>query len=67
MNIPYNTGKVEIGKYYQRPQYVERDRDMITIQGWLIGSNRTALMDYWANVAYCVLLAVAVVLGVIYA
>jgi hypothetical protein len=66
MNTPYNNGKVEIGKYYQRPRYVEQDRDMITIQGWLIGDNKAARRNYWANVAYCWLLAIAVVLAVIY-
>ena len=67
MNTPYNTGKVEIGKYYQRPRYVEQDSDMIAIQGWLIGDCKAARRNYWANVAYMVLLAVAVVLCVIYA
>jgi hypothetical protein len=66
MNVPYNNGKVQIGKYYQKPAYVEQDPDMIAIQGWLIGCNKTALRDYWANVAYCWLLALAILLGVIY-
>lgn len=67
MNIPYNNGKVEIGKYYQKPSYVEQDSDMIAIQGWLIGCNKAAKRERLANVAYCWLLVVAVVLAVIYA
>jgi hypothetical protein len=65
MNVPYNNGKVQIGKYYQKPQYVEEDPDMIRIQGWLIGDNRTARIEYWANVGYCCLLVVAIVVGII--
>lgn len=59
MNIPYNTGKVEIGKYYQKPQYVEQDSDMITIQGWFIGSNQEARRNKLANGAYIALLVIA--------
>lgn len=67
MNIPYNNGKVSIGKYYQKPRYVEQDADMIAIQGWLIGDNKAAKRDWYANVAYCCLLALAIVLAIIYA
>jgi len=67
MNIPYNNGKIQIGKYYQKPRYVEQDSDMIAIQGWLIGDNKAAKRERLANVAYCWLLVVAVVLAVIYA
>lgn len=66
MNIPYNNGKVQIGKYYQKPRYVEQDSDMIAIQGWLIGDNKAAKRERLANVAYCWLLVIAVVLAVIY-
>jgi hypothetical protein len=66
MNIPYNNGKVQIGKYYQKPAYVEQDPDMITIQSWFIGDNKAARRDYWANVTYCCLLVVAIFLGIIY-
>lgn len=65
MNVPYNNGKVQIGKYYQKPQYVEEDLDMIRIQGWLIGDNQEARIKYWANVSYCGLLLVAIILSVI--
>jgi hypothetical protein len=52
MNTPYNTGKVEIGKYYQKPLNVDQDEDMITIQGWLIGESKAARMDRIAKRIY---------------
>ena len=59
MNTPYNTGKVQIGKFYQKPLYVEQDDDMIAVQGWLIGDPRAVRRKYWANFAYvCVLLVI---------
>jgi len=67
MNIPYNNGKVQIGKYYQKPPYVETDPDMIAIQGWFLGDNKAARRNYIANLAYVCLLAVSLVLAVIYA
>lgn len=67
MRVPYNNGKVLIGSRYEPPKYVEQDRDMLEIQGWFIGDNKAARRNYWANVAYMVVLAVAVVLGIIYA
>jgi len=66
MRTPYNNGKVLIGSRYEPPKYVEQDPDMIAIQGWLIGDCRVARRRYWANIAYCWLLAIAVVLCVIY-
>ena len=65
MNVPYNNGKVQIGKYYQKPYYVEQDDDMIAIQGWLIGDNKRAIQRYWANVVYTVFLVVMIVIMVI--
>jgi hypothetical protein len=62
VNTPYNNGKVQIGKYYQPPKYVEQDPDMILIQGWFIGDNKAARRRYWANFAYIVLLVVTFVL-----
>ena len=59
MNTPYNTGKVQIGKYYQRPLNVEQDEDMIALQGWLIGDPKAARRMYWTNFTYvCVLVLV---------
>lgn len=66
MNVPYNNGKIQIGKYYQKPQYVEEDSDMILIQGWLIGDNKAIKREQYANIVYKCLLVVAIVLGVIY-
>lgn len=56
MNVPYNNGKVQIGKYYQKPYYVEEDRDMLTIQKWLIGDPKQARINYWTNVCYMALI-----------
>jgi hypothetical protein len=66
MNVPYNNGKVEIGKYYQKPKYIEQDADMILIQSCLIGDNKAAKIQYWGNIAYKWLLAIAIILGIIY-
>lgn len=66
MNVPYNNGKVQIGKYYQKPYYVEQDPDMIEIQGWLIGDNQAARRNRYANIAYCWLLVVCFILMAIY-
>lgn len=52
MNTPYNTGKIQIGKYYQKPTYVEIDDDMIRIQGWLIGESKEARMNRIAKRIY---------------
>lgn len=49
MNVPYNNGKVSIGKYYQPPKYIETDPDMLEIQSYLIHDpriiNRKKLID----------------------
>jgi len=66
MRTPYDTGKVKIGLYYEPPKYVEQDPDMIAIQGWFIGDNKEARRNYWANMVYCWMLAIAVVLMIIY-
>lgn len=52
MNTPYNTGKVEIGKYYQKPLRTEQDSDMIELQGYLLGASKTARMDRIAKRIY---------------
>ena len=66
MRTPYDTGKVKIGLYYEPPQYVEQDPDMIAIQGWFLGDNKAARRNYIANLIYIILLTVAVVLMVAY-
>ena len=36
-SIPYTTKTgLQIGKYYEKPKYVEMDQDMLTIQTYLI-------------------------------
>jgi hypothetical protein len=55
MNTPYNTGKIQIGKYYQKPTYVEIDDDMIKVQGWLIGESKEARMNRIAKRIYMTL------------
>ena len=52
MNTPYNTGKVKIGKYYQKPLRTEQDADMIELQGYLLGKSKTARMDRIAKRLY---------------
>jgi hypothetical protein len=52
MNTPYNTGKVQIGKYYQKPLNVEQDADMIELQGYLLGKSKIARMDRIAKRLY---------------
>jgi hypothetical protein len=62
MNTPYNTGKVQIGKYYQKPLRTEQDDDMILLQGYLLGKSKTARMDritkrlYFGMVIGCIVL-----------
>lgn len=56
MNTPYNNGKVQIGKYYQPPKYIEQDRDMILIQSYLIQDPKLLRRQYWLNKAYWVAL-----------
>lgn len=35
--VPYTTKTgLQIGKYYEKPKYVEMDQDMLTIQTYLI-------------------------------
>jgi hypothetical protein len=64
MNTPYNTGKVQIGKYYQKPYYVEQDEDMLAIQGWLIGDSKQAKRERMANIIYLFLLVGMVFLSI---
>jgi hypothetical protein len=61
MNTPYNTGKVEIGKYYQKPLRIEQDDDMIVLQGYLLGKSKTARMERMAKRIYYGMVVVCVV------
>ena len=49
MNIPYDTGKVKIGLYYQKPRYVEEDLDMLRLQSYLIYDPARFKRQYWIN------------------
>jgi len=51
MNVPYNNGKISIGKYYQPPKYVEKDHDMLEIQSYLIYDPRVLNRRYWTEKA----------------
>lgn len=62
MNTPYNTGKVEIGKYYQKPLRTEQDADMIELQGYLLGKSKTARIDRIAKRLYFGMVVVAMLL-----
>lgn len=63
MRTPYDTGKVKIGLLYEPPKYVESDPDMIAIQGWFLGVNRPAKIQRLANIAYCCVVVIAIVLA----
>lgn len=52
MNVPYNTGKISIGKYYQPPRYIETDPDMLEIQSYLIHDPRILKRNYWIKKCY---------------
>ena len=61
MNTPYNTGKVQIGKYYQKPLNVEQDADMIELQGYLLGKSKTARMERIAKRLYYGLVVLSII------
>jgi len=45
MEVPYNTGKVEIGKYYKKPTYAIMDEDAYLLQTALIGNIKVLRKD----------------------
>jgi hypothetical protein len=55
MNIPYNNGKISIGKYYQPPRYIETDSDMLELQSYLIHDPARLNRVYWTEKALLVL------------
>jgi len=56
-NTPYMTSTgIQIGKYYQKPKYVEEDSDMLRLQSYLIGDPAMLKRQYWIGIAYKVLL-----------
>jgi hypothetical protein len=52
MNVPYNNGKVQIGKYYQKPMYVEYDDDMLLLQTSLVGNVKAIRRNRLLNILY---------------
>lgn len=56
-STPYMTSTgIQIGKYYQKPRYVEEDSDMLRLQSYLIGDPAMLKRQYWYGVAYKVTL-----------
>jgi hypothetical protein len=52
-STPYMTSTgIQIGKYYQKPKYVEEDADMLRLQSYLIGDPTMLKRQYWLNVSY---------------
>lgn len=62
MNVPYNTGKISIGKYYQPPRYIETDSDMLELQSYLIHDPKVLNRHYWAKKIYFGLLCFIVLI-----
>ena len=57
-NVPYRTDKgLEIGKYYQKPKYIEYDDDMLLLQSYLIYNPAAINKKYWLNKIYSFLIA----------
>lgn len=57
MNVPYNTGKVKIGQFYQRPQPIyDIDKDMGLLQTALIGDIKTIKKERMWNALYVLVL-----------
>jgi hypothetical protein len=55
MNVPYNNGKVSIGKYYVPPKYVEKDSDMLELQSYLIHDPARLNRAYWTEKALLIM------------
>jgi hypothetical protein len=64
MNVPYNNGKVQIGKYYQKPMYVEYDDDMLLLQTSLVGNVKAIRRNRLLNILY-ISLILPVVFGLL--
>lgn len=48
---PFDTGKVKMGIYYQKPKYIEQDVDMLEVQKWIIGDPDRLRLEYWTDIA----------------
>lgn len=65
-NVPYTTPTgIQMGKYYQKPKYVEYDSDMLLIQSHLIQDPKILRKQYLTNVAYYFLLAFVILVIVL--
>jgi len=44
---PFDNGKIKMGIYYEKPKYVEEDRDMLNLQTYLIGDPVKLRRNYY--------------------
>lgn len=58
MNTPYNNGKIEIGKFYQKDNRPSMDEDAVLLQTALIDPE-TYRKRYLSEVIYVVLVVIA--------
>jgi hypothetical protein len=57
--IPYTTKTgVQIGKYYEKPRYVEEDNDMLLIQSYLIYDPATIRRHNLMKLSYGIFITV---------
>lgn len=66
MNIPYDTGKVKIGLYYQKPKYIEEDGDMLRLQSYLIYDPALLKRRYWESKIAIAISALVFLIVVVY-
>ena len=65
-STPYMTSTgIQIGKYYQKPKYVEEDSDMLRLQSYLIGDPAMLKRQYWLGFAYKVALVLVLLIIVL--
>ena len=65
-STPYMTSTgIQIGKYYQKPRYVEEDGDMLRLQSYLIGDPAMLKRQYWYSFVYKVSLVFALIVIVV--
>lgn len=60
--IPFDNGKVKMGIYYQKPKYVEYDKDMLNLQTYLIGDPVKLKRNYYITRAFELLGAVVLLI-----
>ena len=52
-NVPYTTPTgIQMGKYYEKPKYVEHDQDMLLIQSHLIQDPKILRKQRLIDIAY---------------